>query len=112
MLLGYFLAIIHPIALSYSNNVGQLMPIYILNGIFWAFIFASWFPWQMELIPPGKGRHIGVTNFINGLSWSFGPLFGGFLAELFGVRVTAIFSAIIVLVGFIIMSRVPEKKSG
>jgi MFS family permease len=76
MLVGFALASIYPFTFAMAKDFTQLIPVYILNGIFWAFINSAWFAWQMNLIPMEKGKYIGFFNFLNGLAWAFGPLLG------------------------------------
>ena len=108
MLVGIVLAILHPLLFTLPTNVTHLVPVYILSGLYWAFINASWFAWQMNLIPEERGLYAGFLNFINGLSWAFGPLLGGFLVEAASIQVSAIFSAASVLIGLSILLKVPN----
>jgi MFS family permease len=108
MLTGFLLAMIHTLSLVFTRSVEQLYLIYVLSGVYWAFIQASWFSWQMNLIPHQKGIYAGVLSFVNGLSWAFGPFIGGFLVEYYGINVTAFFSLVLLLLGLIIMIKVPE----
>lgn len=109
MLIGVSLAALYPIAFSLAPQVAYLVPIYLLNGLYWAFINASWFPWQMALIPEQRGLYAGFFSFLNGLAWAIGPLLGGFLGDLAGVQVSAVVSSLLILTGAVLLLKVPEK---
>ena len=108
MIIGLFLAVIHPLVFSFIPEVSYLFIVYVISGLYWAFINSSWFTWQMNLIPSNKGVYAGFFSFINGLAWAFGPLFGGFLGDIIGLRYCALLSSSIVLLGLLIMLKVPE----
>jgi MFS family permease len=112
MLIGVSLAAVYPVVFSLAPQVAYLVPIYLLNGLYWAFINASWFPWQMALIPGQRGLYAGFFSFLNGLAWAFGPLLGGFLGDLVGVQVSAVVSSLLILTGFALLLRVPERVEG
>lgn len=107
MLMGVVMAILYPIAFTQVLSVSHLVPVYILSGLYWAFINSSWFAWQMNLIPEERGMYTGFLNFINGLSWAFGPLLGGYLGEVASIQVSALASAAAILVGLSILLKVP-----
>jgi MFS family permease len=109
MLFGVLLASLHPISILPAVGVYHLIPVYVLSGLYWALITSSWFTWQMSLIPAERGLYTGFFNFINGLAWSFGPLFGGFLGELVGIRISAILSSVVVFLGFFTLHKVPNQ---
>ena len=108
MIIGLSLAVIHPLVFSYIPEVSYLFIVYVISGLYWAFINSSWFTWQMNLIPSNKGVYAGFFSFINGLAWAFGPLLGGFLGDIIGLRYCALLSSSIVLLGLLIMLKVPE----
>jgi len=108
MMAGILLAALHPITFIVVQDVSQLVPIYILAGLYWVFISSSLFIWQMNLIPEERGVYTGFLNFINGLSWAVGPLLGGFLSEAFGLQVSAFISSGIVLASFSTLFKVPD----
>ena len=109
MLIGVSLAAVYPVVFSLAPQVAYLVPIYLLNGLYWAFINASWFPWQMALIPGQRGLYAGFFSFLNGLAWAFGPLLGGLLGDLAGVQVSAAASSLLILTGFALLLKVPER---
>ena len=51
MIIGLLLAVVHPIVFGTIPGVSYLFIVYVLSGLYWAFINASWFTWQMNLIP-------------------------------------------------------------
>lgn len=110
MMMGFFLAFLHPLVLMFAPEVAYLFPIYALSGIYWAFINSAWFAWQMNLIPERRGLYAGLLGFINGLSWAVGPLIGGFLGDNVSLGFSAVISSSLVLVGLFLISRVPEKR--
>jgi MFS family permease len=108
MIIGLILAVVHPLVFISIPGVSFLFVVYVLSGLYWAFINSSWFTWQMNLIPSSKGVYAGFFSFINGLAWAFGPLLGGFLGDFIGLKYTALLSSSIVFIGFLIMLKVPE----
>jgi MFS family permease len=112
MLSGFVLAICYPIVFSIASNVTHLIPVYILGGIFWACINSAWFAWQMNLIPKERGTYVGLFSFINGMSWAVGPIVGGILGDTIGAGATATFSSFFILIGLLILLRVPERSKG
>jgi MFS family permease len=108
MIIGLLLAVVHPIVFSTIPGVSYLFIVYVVSGLYWAFINASWFTWQMNLIPSNRGVYAGFFSFINGLAWAFGPLFGGFLGDVIGLRYCALLSSSIVFLSLLIMLKVPE----
>lgn len=109
MLIGFFLAAMHPLVFTFAPEVTYLLPVYLLSGVYWAFINSAWFAWQMNLIPARRGVYAGYFGFINGLSWAFGPLLGGYLGDAASLQVSAALSALLVLAGLLILLKVPEK---
>ncbi len=109
MLSGLALAMAFPVAVTLTGNVAQMVPVYALNGVYWAFIETTWFAWQMSLIPGERGTYAGLLNFMNGLAWAFGPLLGGFLVDRTPIQVSAAVSSACVLAGLAIMMKVPER---
>jgi MFS family permease len=108
MMIGVFLAFLHPLVFMVVPEVAYLIPVYALSGLYWAFINSSWFAWQMNLIPKRRGLYTGFLGFINGLSWAFGPLVGGFLGDNVSLMISAVISACLILTGLILVSKVPE----
>lgn len=109
MLMGFLLAAMHPLVFTLAPEVTYLVPVYLLSGAYWAFINSAWFAWQMNLIPGRRGVYAGYFSFINGLSWAFGPLLGGYLGDAASLLFSAALSSLLVLAGLLILSRVPEK---
>jgi MFS family permease len=109
LLSGFVIAIIHPVLFSLASDVTHLIPVYILGGIFWACINSAWFAWQMNLIPKERGTYAGLFSFINGISWAIGPIVGSILGDVVGAGATALFSSFFILIGLLILLRVPEK---
>ncbi len=109
MVIGVALASIYPILSSNTSDLIQMAPIFALNGLFWGFINSSWLAWQLNLIPEKHGTYAALLNFINGLEWAIGPYIGGLLSEYLGVKVSAAISSIAILIGLIILLRVPER---
>ena len=108
MLMGFILASIHPLTLIFVGEIKHLIPVFLLSGLYWAFINSSWFAWQMKLIPTPKGEYAAFFSFINGLAWAFGPLLGGFLGDYIGIGFTSMVSATTVVIGLLLMLRIPE----
>jgi MFS family permease len=109
MLIGFFLAAMHPLVFTFAPEVAYLVPVYILSGVYWAFINSAWFAWQMNLIPARRGVYAGYFAFINGISWAFGPLLGGYLGDAASLGLSATLSCLLVLAGLLILLKVPEK---
>ena len=109
MMIGFLLAAIHPLIFTFAPGVTWLVPVYILSGLYWAFINSAWFAWQMNLIPARRGVYAGYFAFINGISWAFGPLLGGFLGDVASLWVSAALSSLLVLIGFQVLRSVPER---
>jgi len=109
MLIGFLLAAAHPLVFTFAPEVAYLVPVYVLSGIYWAFINGAWFAWQMNLIPARRGVYAGYLAFINGLSWAFGPLLGGYLGDAASLQLSAALSSLLVLSGLLILLKVPEK---
>ena len=63
----------------------------------------------MALIPGQRGLYAGFFSFLNGLAWAFGPLLGGLLGDIAGVQVSAAASSLLILTGFALLLRVPER---
>ncbi len=110
MMMGLFLASIHPLIFMLAPEVSYLIPVYIISGTYWAFINSAWFAWQMDLIPSHTSLYAGFFGFINGISWAFGPLLGGYLADATSLAISAVLSSMLVLIGLIIIIGVPEKR--
>ena len=108
MLMGFLLAAMHPLVFTFAPEVTYLVPVYLLSGAYWAFINSAWFAWQMNLIPGRRGVYAGYFSFINGISWAFGPLLGGYLGDAANLLTSAALSSLLVLTGLLILSRVPE----
>lgn len=108
MLIGVAIAAVFPLLVVTSSTINQLMPLYLVNGFFWGCINTAWFAWQMNLIPKARGTYSGLLNFINGLAWALGPLFGGLAGKVLGVPVTGAISALVTAVGFVVLLTVPE----
>ena len=66
----------------------------------------------MNLIQKKRGLYAGFLGFINGLSWAFGPLLGGFLDDTVSLTISAMISSGMVLAGIILINNVPEYSSG
>jgi MFS family permease len=111
MMIGMFLAFIHPFVFMLAPDVSYLIPVYALSGLYWAFINSAWFAWQMNLIPKQKGVYAGLLGFINGLSWAFGPLLGGFLGDSISLVISAVISSSFVLAGLLLIRKVPETRN-
>jgi MFS family permease len=109
MIIGVLLAVFHPLVFMFAPEVSYLVPIYLLSGAYWAFINSAWFAWQMDLIPAKRGVYAGYLGFVNGISWAIGPLIGGFLGDYVSLQVSSVLSALIVLAGLLILTRVPDK---
>ncbi len=109
MMIGFALAFLHPLVLVLVPEVAWLVPVYALSGVYWAFINSAWFAWQMNLIPKPRGLYAGLLGFINGISWAVGPLVGGFLGDTVSLTVSAALSSTLVLIGLMVISRVPER---
>jgi MFS family permease len=101
MIIGLFLAVLHPLVFMIVPEVSYLAFVYLLSGAYWAFIHSSWFTWQMDLIPSNRGIYAGFFSFINGLAWAFGPLLGGLLGDFTNLSFCAIFSSIIVFLVYL-----------
>jgi MFS family permease len=50
MLTGFVLAALYPIFFASVKDVTMLVPVYMLNGFFWACINSSWFAWLVERV--------------------------------------------------------------
>ena len=109
MLLGFSLGFLYPLVFTIAEDVSHLVPVYVLSGFFWSCINASWFAWQMELIPRERGVYAGLLSFINGMAWALGPFLGGLLGDVIGLQLSAIISSAAVLAGLLILSKVPER---
>ncbi len=112
MMIGMFLAAIHPLVFMLAPEVSYLIPVYILSGLYWAFINSAWFAWQMNLIPKQRGLYAGLLGFINGISWAFGPLLGGFLGDSVSLVISTVISSSLVLIGLFLIRKVPETHTG
>lgn len=112
MVIGVALASIYPILSSNVSDLVQMAPIFALNGLFWGFINSSWLAWQLSLIPEERGTYAALLNFINGLEWAVGPYIGGLLSEYFGIKIPAALSSLAILIGLMILLRVPERIEG
>ncbi len=108
MLIGVSMAATYPIVFILAPEVTYLVPIYLLSGLYWAFINSAWFAWQMALIPDRKGVYAGFFSFVNGLAWAIGPLLGGYLSEFVGIQISAIVSSAVILAGLSILYGIPE----
>jgi len=109
MLIGVIVASTYPLLCTLTSNVTQMVPAYLINGLFWACIESSWLVWQMNLIPDRRGVYAGLLNFVNGLMWAIGPLLGGFLSEFTSVYLSALLSSPVILASLSFLWRVPER---
>jgi MFS family permease len=109
MMIGVLLAVVHQLTFVFSPDLSFLVPVYLLSGLYWAFINSAWFAWQMNLIPAKRGVYAGYLGFVNGISWAVGPLLGGLLGDYFSLQVNAVISSLIVFAGLVILHGVPEK---
>ncbi len=107
-LAGVFLAMIHPLLFVTRTTVGQLYPVYAMNGLFWACIESVWFAWQMDIIPARRGIYMAILSFFNGTEWAIGPMIGDFLGVTFGFFGASVFAAGAIGVGFWRLLKVPE----
>lgn len=112
MVIGVALASIYPILSSNTSDIVQMAPVFALNGLFWGFINSSWLAWQLNLIPEEHGTYAALLNFINGLEWALGPFIGGLLSEYLGIKIPAALSSLAILMGLLILLRVPERAEG
>jgi hypothetical protein len=46
------------------------------------------------------------------MSWAIGPIVGGILGDVVGAGATAIFSSFFILIGLLILLKVPERSVG
>ena len=107
-LLGVLLAMIHPFLYVTRTTIGQLYPLYVMNGFFWACIESVWFAWQTDILPSKRGIYMAVLNFFNGTEWAIGPLVGSFIGEQFGFIFATGVSAVAIGLGFWRLIKAPE----
>jgi MFS family permease len=112
MLIGIIVASTYPLLCAMTSDASQMVPAYLINGLFWACIESSWLVWQMSLIPGRRGIYTGLLNFVNGLMWAIGPLLGGFLSEFTSIYVSALFSSPVILLSLFVLRKVPERADG
>ena len=111
MLAGVSMAALFPLLFMMTSDVAQLIPVYVISGVYWACITSTWFAWQMNLIPEKRGLYTGLLNFINGMMWALGPLLGGLLGDYADIWVSAVISSMTMISGFLILLRVPENRA-
>ena len=107
-LAGVFLAMIHPLLFVTRTTVGQLYPVYAMNGLFWACIESVWFAWQMDIIPDRRGIYMAILSFFNGTEWAIGPMIGDILGVTLGFFGASVFAAAAIGLGFWRLLKVPE----
>ena len=104
---GVALAMFYPLIYIGSKNINQLYFAFIINGLFWSCLNATWFAWEMDLIPRKQGEFLGLGGFINGVAWTIGPLVGGFLGEV-DIWLNIIVSIAFITAGFVTLMATPE----
>jgi MFS family permease len=110
-LIGLIMMTAYPIIFVSAQDVTVLYLSYVMMGVGWACNQATYLAWQMELVPQQKGRFIGLLNFMNNLSWGIGPLMGGLIGEYAGLWWGVGAATLAELVGFWLLTKVPEKAS-
>jgi DHA1 family multidrug resistance protein-like MFS transporter len=92
------------------QNLYLFLIICILNGIKWAAFYGAGLAWVSDLAPEDSyGRELGYYSGSQSAGWIFGPLLGGFLADIYSLQTMFIFVIIFPLIGFILL--IPLKES-
>ncbi|MEM4347080.1 MAG: MFS transporter [Candidatus Altiarchaeota archaeon] len=89
---------------SLTKSYTEVIPIQILLGISWAFLYVGSLIYLMDRNVE-KATSIGIFNSITALSSVVGPFFGGFISEVFSFRELMYFASILSAFGFFIFFR-------
>jgi MFS transporter, DHA1 family, multidrug resistance protein len=99
---GLSLAIVYALA-AIVRNPWELLAVRILQGLVSGFVPAS-MALVASIVPEEEmGYSLGVMQTAGATGGILGPLFGGILAEAFGMRLSFVISSIVILVGTIMV---------
>jgi len=82
-------------------------PIHILEGFAWAMVGVS-APAYISEVGERKGESLGIYNTVVHVGWVVGPIFGGFLAEIFGFRVMLRLAFVLIILGLFAVLKFEE----
>ncbi len=99
-------------AFSFAFTVFEVMTLYMLSGVFWAFVAISGSSIINSLAPQrSRGSAIGIFGAITGIGNLLGSYLGGAIADFIGIEGTFRLSALLIIVGVIVISMyVPGKE--
>jgi len=90
---------------SMVQGYQAVYPIQIVEGAAWVAFGASNTAYIADIIAGEKrGWAMGVYQQTMSIGWIMGPAFGGFLSDIIGSRTTFLLGAILVGIGFILVS--------
>ncbi len=110
--LGLLLYTFISIAYMFTTNVEQLTAVRIFHGFSSAMVIPTAMAYVSEIAPKGQeGKYMSTFNTSFLLGIGFGPIIGGFLKDLFGIK--AAFCAMAALTAFaflVVMIFVPSRR--
>lgn len=101
-----------PVMWALIGAPGYVAVIQLLAGFGWAGYNLGNFNLLLEVTPDhGRTHFVGVYNTLNGLAQSVGPLVGGVLADLAGIRFVFMFSFILRMVAWYMFKRTVQDRA-
>lgn len=106
-------AVILPLLWWAAPNVWFPIIIYIVNGLAWGGYNLAAFNLLLEITPDdNRSLYVGVYNTLMGLATAVGPLTGGFVAEIVGLRPIFLVSFALRALGLFIFARTVSGSGG
>lgn len=100
---GLFFFFMASIAFLVSDSITSLVLIRLFQGISSAMILPVAQAYAAEITPSGaEGRVMGIVNIALYFGLSAGPIFGGILKDLFGIRASFGSMGVVCLTGFLL----------
>lgn len=94
----------------------MVYPIQILEGAAWVTMGAATTAYMADTISAEKrGWAMGVYQQTMSVGWMIGPAFWGFLSDIIGSRTTFLLGAVLVGIGFVLVSllvKEPQRQRG
>ncbi|MCL4514662.1 MAG: MFS transporter [Firmicutes bacterium] len=101
-----------PLMWALIGAPGYVAVIQLLAGFGWAGYNLANFNLLLEVTPDqGRTHFVGVYNTLNGLAQSVGPLVGGVLADLAGIRFVLVLSLILRMMAWYMFKRTVEDRA-
>lgn len=105
---GLFLSAVTFLTFALAQDHFQMLPTQIILAFSWSFAYVGAL---LALTKKNieRATSVGILRSLIGLSGIFGPLLGGLISQLYGLRETMYFAAALTLIGFL-LNRVLQEK--